>query len=128
MIHLHLTALIIAVILFIAVFAMYKKDNTKENKTAFILHMVLRLFYVIILVSGLIVYISNMEGISNANDHMRYGIKALLGLLSIGLMEVSIVRLKKQSAKANMILIVCIISIAATVVLGAILPLGMLSI
>lgn len=128
MIHLHLTALIIAVILFIAVFAMYKKDNTKENKTAFILHMVLRLFYVIILVSGLIVYISNMEGISNANDHMRYGIKALLGLLSIGLMEVSIVRLKKQSAKANMILIVCIISIAATVILGAILPLGMLSI
>lgn len=128
MIHLHLTALIIAVILFIAVFAMYKKNNTKENKTAFILHMVLRLFYVIILVSGLIVYIGNMEGISNANDHMRYGIKALLGLLSIGLMEVSVVRLKKQSAKANMILIVCIISIIATVILGAILPLGMLSI
>lgn len=127
MLHLHLTALIIAVILFIAVYAMYKKDNTKENKTALILHMVLRVFYVLILFSGIMVYVGNMEGISNAGDHMRYGIKALLGLFSIGFMEMAVVRLKKKSAKASMFLIICLVLIVATVILGSILPLGMLS-
>lgn len=127
MIHLHLTALIIAVILFVAVYAMYKKDNTKENKTALILHMVLRVFYVLVLFSGIMVYVGNMEGISNAGDHMRYGIKALLGLFSIGFMEMAVVRLKKQSAQASMFLIICLVLIVATVILGSILPLGMLS-
>lgn len=127
MVHLHLTALIIAFILFIVVYAMYKKDNTKENRTAFILHMVLRVFYVLVLFSGIMVYVNNMEGISNAGDHMRYGIKALLGLLSIGFMEMAVVRLKKHSAQATIFLVICLVLIVATVILGSILPLGILS-
>lgn len=127
MVHLHLTALIIAFILFIVVYAMYKKDNTKENRTAFILHMVLRVFYVLVLFSGIMVYVNNMEGISNAGDHMRYGIKALLGLLSIGFMEMAVVRLKKHSAQATIFLVICLVLIVATVILGSILPLGVLS-
>ena len=127
MLHLHLTAIIISFILFIAVYAMYKKNNTAENKPAFILHMVLRVFYLLVLFSGLMVYVGNMEGISNSDSHMPYGIKVLLGLLSIGFMEMAIVRLKKNSRKATVLLVVCLIAVIATVILGAMLPLGLLS-
>ncbi len=127
MLHLHLTAIIVGVILFIAVYGMYKKNNTAENKPALIMHMVLRVFYLLVLFSGIMVYVGNMEGISNAGSHMQYGIKALLGILSIGLMEIAIVRLKKNSAKANVLMVICIIAIIATVIMGSVLPLGMLS-
>ncbi len=49
MLHLHLTAIIVSFILFIAVYFMYKKNNTAENKPAFIMHMVLRVFYACII-------------------------------------------------------------------------------
>lgn len=127
MLHLHLTAIIVSFILFIAVYFMYKKNNTAENKPAFIMHMVLRVFYLLVLFSGIMVYVGNMEGISNAGSHMQYGIKALLGILSVGFMEMAIVRLKKNSAKANVLLVICLIAIVATVIMGAMLPLGMLS-
>ena len=127
MLHLHLTAIIVSVVLFIVVYAMYKSNNTSENKPAFILHMVLRVFYLLVLFSGIMVYVGNMEGISNAGSHMQYGIKALLGLLSVGAMEMAIVRLKKKSTSANVILIVSLVLIVATVIMGATLPLGMLS-
>ena len=127
MLHLHLTAIIVGVILFIAVYGMYKKNNTAENKPALIMHMVLRVFYLLVLFSGIMVYVGNMEGISNTGSHMQYGIKALLGILSIGLMEIAIVRLKKNSAKANILMVICIIAIIATVIMGSVLPLGMLS-
>lgn len=127
MLHLHLTAIIVGVILFIAVYGMYKKNNTAENKPALIMHMVLRVFYLLVLFSGIMVYVGNMEGISNAGSHMQYGIKALLGILSIGLMEIAIVRLKKNSAKANVLMVICIIAIIATVIMGSVLPLGVLS-
>lgn len=127
MLHLHLTAIIVSFILFIAVYVMYKKNNTAENKPAFIMHMVLRVFYLLVLFSGIMVYVGNMEGISNAGSHMQYGIKALLGILSVVFMEVTIVRLKKNSEKATMLLVICLIAIVATVIMGAMLPLGMLS-
>lgn len=127
MLHLHLTAIIVSFILFIAVYFMYKKNNTAENKPAFIMHMVLRVFYLLVLFSGIMVYVGNMEGISNAGSHMEYGIKALLGILSIGFMEMAVVRLKKNSAKATVLLVICLIAIVATVIMGAMLPLGMLS-
>ncbi|CDZ99173.1 hypothetical protein BN1048_00298 [Jeotgalicoccus saudimassiliensis] len=127
MLHLHLTAIIVAVILFIAVYGMYKKNNTRDNKAAFITHMVLRVFYLIVLFSGLMVYVGNMEGISNSGGHMTYGIKVLLGILTIGFMEMAIVRLKKNSAKATVLMVICLAVIIATVIMGATLPLGMLS-
>ncbi|MCK1976356.1 DUF1516 family protein [Jeotgalicoccus huakuii] len=125
MLHLHLTAIVISAVLFLVVFFMYKANNSPDNKPAKILHMVARLFYVIVLISGLVVYISNMEGISNMDGHMQYGIKALLGLLSIGFMEMAIVRLKKSATVWPMV--VALILIIATVIMGATLPLGILS-
>lgn len=125
MLHLHLTAIVVSAVLFLVVFFMYKANNSPDNKPAKILHMVARLFYVIVLISGLVIYISNMEGISNMDGHMQYGIKVLLGLLSIGFMEMAIVRLKKSATVWPMI--VALILIIATVIMGATLPLGILS-
>ncbi len=127
MLHLHLTAIIVSLILFIAVFAMYKKNNSSDNKPALILHMVLRVFYLLVLFSGIMIYVGNMEGISAAGSHMQYGIKALLGILSVVFMEVAVVRLKKHSASANVLLVVTLILIIAAVIMGSALPLGMLS-
>lgn len=125
MLHLHLTAIVLSAVLFLVVFFMYKANNSPDNKPAKILHMVARLMYVIVLISGLVIYISNMEGISNMDGHMQYGIKALLGLLSIGFMEMAVVRLKKSATVWP--LFVALILIIATVIMGATLPLGVLS-
>ncbi len=126
MIHLHITAIVVSIILFLVVYFMYRGNNTADNKVAKILHMVLRLFYLIVLFSGLMIYVGNMEGISNSGGHMQYGIKVLLGLLSVVFMEVSIVRLKKQSTSATMLMILTLVLIIATIVMGSVLPLGIL--
>ena len=126
MIHLHITAIVVSIILFLVVYFMYRGNNSADNKGAKILHMVLRLFYLIVLFSGLMIYVGNMEGISNSGGHMQYGIKVLLGLLSVVFMEVSIVRLKKQSTSATMLMILTLVLIIATIVMGSVLPLGIL--
>ena len=126
MIHLHITAIVVSIILFLVVYLMYRGNNSADNKVAKILHMVLRLFYLIVLFSGLMIYVGNMEGISNSGSHMQYGIKVLLGLLSVVFMEVSIVRLKKQSTSATMLMILTLVLIIATIVMGSVLPLGIL--
>ena len=126
MIHLHITAIVVSIILYLVVYFMYRGNNTADNKVAKILHMVLRLFYLIVLFSGLMIYVGNMEGISNSGSHMQYGIKVLLGLLSVVFMEVSIVRLKKQSTSATMLMILTLVLIIATIVMGSVLPLGIL--
>ena len=126
MIHLHITAIVVSIILFLVVYFMYRGNNTADNKVAKILHMVLRLFYLIVLFSGLMIYVGNMEGISNSGGHMQYGIKVLLGLLSVVFMEVSIVRLKKQSTSATMLMILTLVLIIATIVMCSVLPLGIL--
>jgi len=126
MIHLHITAIVVSIILYLVVYFMYRGNNTADNKVAKILHMVLRLFYLIVLFSGLMIYVGNMEGISNSGGHMQYGIKVLLGLLSVVFMEVSIVRLKKQSTSATMLMILTLVLIIATIVMGSVLPLGIL--
>ena len=126
MIHLHITAIVVSIILFLVVYFMYRGNNTADNKVAKILHMVLRLFYLIVLFSGLMIYVGNMEGISNSGGHMQYGIKVLLGLLSVVFMEVSIVRFKKQSTSATMLMILTLVLIIATIVMGSVLPLCIL--
>ena len=126
MIHLHITAIVVSIILYLVVYFMYRGNNSADNKVAKILHMVLRLFYLIVLFSGLMIYVGNMEGISNSGGHMQYGIKVLLGLLSVVFMEVSIVRLKKQSTSATMLMILTLVLIIATIVMGSVLPLGIL--
>lgn len=124
MLHLHLASIVIAVILFAVIYVSYKRDNSKDNKLAFILHMVNRVFYVIILFSGLVAYIQLMDPISGGGMHMEYGIKILLGLFTIAFLEIAVVRLKKGSSKATTLGLIAVIALIATISMGVYLPFG----
>ncbi|OFL49167.1 MULTISPECIES: YisL family protein [Nosocomiicoccus] len=126
MLHLHLTAIALAFVLFLITYFSYKGNPTSENRRAFILHMTLRLFYIIVLFSGVMIFIQNLSIIGNvSNGHMMYGLKALLGLGAIALMEMTLVREKKET-NVQMLLIIAIVVIIVTVLLGSYLPLGVL--
>lgn len=91
--------------------------------------MVLRVFLVIMLFSGLGIYVTAMDYIASLdNGHMEYGIKALLGLFTIGFIEMSLVSAKKQRKIMNVMMIIFIIVIIATIGLGAYLDMGTLNV
>lgn len=125
MIHLHLTTIILAVILYIVALVFYRKNS--PNNTGKMMHMILRADYIFLIFSGLIVYIQNMEGITASDSHMEYGIKALLGLITVGLMEMSLIKSNKNAPSANGLTIAFIIVVIATIALGIYLPLGPLN-
>src|SRR5699024_72922 len=109
MFHLHLTAIVITIILFLVTYFSYKKDPSRDNRRAFILYMTLRLFYIIVLFSSVIIFIQNLIIICNIYKvHMMYGIKPLLCLLTIELMEMTLVREKNQT-KVHTFLIIAIV-------------------
>lgn len=85
--HAHITTWVIAIILFIIAFALYKSGNQKGSK---IVHMILRLFYILIIVTGAFLFFK-YQSINPA----MYGIKLLDGLLVIGMLEMILSRLKK---------------------------------
>ena len=62
-------------------------DGTKGRK---ITHMIARLFYVLILISGVLLFVKYSSA-----DAALYGVKFLLGLLTIGMMEMVLVRSEK---------------------------------
>lgn len=120
MIHLHLTALILAIILFFITYNSidYPDGESKYSKP---LHMVLRLVYLIILFSGLMLFLDFGSG-----NQMLYGIKFLLGLITIGLMEMAIIKQRKKGTGRNL-LIGLIVFLVVTIALGIYLPMGPLS-
>jgi hypothetical protein len=110
MVHAHITAWLAGIILFFVAASMYKKGNGKAK----IIHMVLRLFYVLIVLSGVMIYMSLTL---TSEMHMWYGMKALAGLLVIGFMEMVLARTKKgKSTNVSWVLF--------AVVFGAVLYLG----
>lgn len=117
MAHLHITAWIIAFILLFIVYSMYKSDKSKPAK---ILHMILRLDYLVILYSGgsLFASYSNISG--------ELIIKVIAGIWTIAAIEMLTVKAKKgQQAKSWWIQFV--IAAAIAIILGfARLPLGIL--
>ena len=84
--HLHITTWVIALVVFLVAELMHR-----ESKGRKILHMVLRLFYILIIITGLTLFIAH-----SAFDPMEYGLKFLFGILTIGMMEMVLVRSKKQ--------------------------------
>ena len=126
MIHLHLTTIVLAVILYVIALVFYQKGG--QGNAGKMSHMILRADYIFLIFSGLIVYIQNMEGIGNMNGgHMFYGIKVLFGLAVVGLMEMSLIKTQKGAGAANTLKIIAIIVLVITVGLGIYLPLGPLS-
>ncbi|CAM2884920.1 YisL family protein [Salinicoccus roseus] len=120
MIHLHLTALVLAIILFIITYNSIDSPDG-ESKYSKALHMVLRLIYLIILFTGLMLFLDFSSG-----DQMMYGLKFLAGLITIGLMEMALIKQRKKGTGRNLV-IALVIFLIVTIALGIYLPAGPLS-
>jgi hypothetical protein len=108
MTHMHITAWLIAVILFFVAIA-YKK-NAKAFK---VLHMITRVFYILIILSGGILI----------SDFGAYAVKIIVGLIVIVLMEMILVRTKKEKSTTGL-WVAFVIAFIAVVYLGLSLPQG----
>ncbi|MGP4041845.1 YisL family protein [Gracilibacillus sp. D59] len=94
MIHLHITAWVVGLILLIVSYAMYK-NGSKAGK---IVHMILRLDLILILITGVILFISNLEVYTGLGGGTigEVVVKLLAGLWVIGSMEMLLVRTSKS--------------------------------
>lgn len=112
--HLHITTWVIGIVLFLAAAFM-----ARESKGRKIVHMVLRLFYILIIITGLTLFIEHSAG-----DAMMYGLKFLFGIVTIGMMEMVLVRSKKQKP-VTMFWALFAVSLFVTMFLGFLLPIGL---
>lgn len=111
--HLHITTWVIALALFFAAAMM-----TSANKGQKIVHMILRLFYILIIITGLGLFIE-----WSSADPMQYGMKFLFGLLTIGMMEMVLIRGKKQKS-TTLFWILFAVFLLVTMFFGFKLPVG----
>ena len=111
--HLHITTWVVALALFFAAVVM-----GTESKGRKIVHMVLRLFYILIIITGLALFIA-----WSSADAMQYGIKFLFGVLTIGMMEMVLVRGKKQKP-TTLFWVLFAVFLFVTMFFGFKLPLG----
>lgn len=79
--HLHITAWVIGIILFFVTYSMYKSGNPKAK----MLHMITRLFYLLIILTGGMLI----------TDFGAYAVKMIVGIIVIAAMEMVLVRTKK---------------------------------
>lgn len=112
--HLHITTWVIAVVLFLVAAFMHRDSKGRK-----IMHMVLRLFYILIIITGLTLFIE-----WSSSDPMVYGIKFLLGILTIGMMEMVLIRSKKQKP-VTMVWAFFVLFLFATMFIGFMLPIGL---
>lgn len=113
--HFHIFTWVVGIIIFLVSAVM--ANGTKGKK---ITHMIARLFYVLILISGVALFIKGMDYGRGA----EYGIKFLLGLLTIGMMEMVLVRSEKGK-KVTTFWILFFVFLFATMFYGFKLPMGM---
>ncbi|MCP8968250.1 YisL family protein [Ectobacillus ponti] len=118
MTHAHITAWVIGLILFFVARAMYSNRNGKAK----MLHMIVRLLYILIIATGLMLYM-NVSKYLTGNMHMWYGLKSLAGILVIGGMEMVLIRTRKGKSLAPVWLLLAVGFVAA-VFLGLSLPQG----
>ncbi|RNF38142.1 YisL family protein [Planococcus salinus] len=111
--HLHITTWVIALIVFLVAAVM-----GRESKGRKILHMVVRLFYILIIITGLALFIE-----WSSSDAMQYGLKFLFGILTIGMMEMVLVRSKKQKP-VTLFWILFAVFFFVTLFFGFKLPIG----
>ena len=109
--HLHITTWVIALILFFIAAVSAKKLTG--------VHMALRLFYILIIISGLALFMEHRDMIAATNDGsgMTYDMKVLFGVLVIGFMEMILVRKNKGKA-INIFWVLFAIALLVTLYLG----------
>ena len=107
--HLHITAWVLGVVLFlVAAFGVKAKA----------LHMVLRLMYIIIIITGGALFFE-----FSYIDDMMYGMKFLFGLLTIAMMEMVLVK-QKKGKKTTIFWILFVVFLLVTMFYGFKLPIG----
>ncbi|CAH0344436.1 hypothetical protein BCI9360_00691 [Bacillus sp. CECT 9360] len=109
MTHIHITTWVVALILFFVAVSM-----NKDAKGFKIVHMILRVFYVLIILTGFAL-IGSQFG--------YYAIKAIVGIIVIGMMEMILVRSKKGKS-TGALWAVFVVAFAAVLYLGLSLPQG----
>ncbi|MEI4791029.1 YisL family protein [Bacillus sp. FJAT-53060] len=115
--HLHITAWVLGIILFFVAFALVGK-NDKGSK---IVHMIVRVFYLLIIATGAELYVRT--GMKIPGFQGEYIGKMVLGILVIGLMELILVR-KKKGKSVTGVFIGFIVIVIVTILLGLRLPIG----
>jgi uncharacterized membrane protein SirB2 len=112
MTHTHLTSLVLSLIFLIIIAVLQNK-----GKNIKIWHMVLRATYILVIVTGGMLFFA-------ANSiPLSYYLKALLGIIMIGLFEMVIVR-KQKGKKTDVIWIAFSIVLVLLFALGFTLPMG----
>lgn len=108
--HLHITTWVVALILFFVALAIAKPK---------VVHMILRLFYILIIITGIAMFIEGMD----FGEGMLYGLKFLTGILVIGMMEMTLVKKAKAKPYTTFLVLVFVFFFIA-LFLGFKLPLG----
>ncbi|CAH0225066.1 hypothetical protein SRABI96_02510 [Peribacillus sp. Bi96] len=108
--HLHITVWVIGIILFFVTYSMLKSGNPKAK----ILHMITRLFYLLIFITGGMLI----------TDFGAYAVKMIVGIIVIAAMEMVLVRTKKGKSTSAM-WILFIVAFVFVLYLGLSLPQGL---
>jgi len=111
--HFHIFSWVVGILFFLVAAVM--ANGSKGRKIS---HMIARLFYVLIVISGLLLFMKY-----GGNDGALYGIKFLLGIVTIGLMEMVLVRSSKGK-KVSTFAILLFVFLIVTMFLGFKLPVG----
>lgn len=109
--HLHITTWVVGIVIFLIAAL-----SGKQSKG---LHMLLRLFYILIIITGGALFIKGMD----YGQGMLYGFKFLGGIFVIGMMEMVLVRQKKNKP-TTMFWVLFAVFLLITMFLGFKLPMG----
>lgn len=104
--HMHITAWALALILFVVALVLHNSGKEKASK---IVHMSLRLIYLLIIFTGVMML---TNGISSLHT-----LKIIGGVLVISMLEMILIGQKKQS-NTKSLWIILIISLIGTIFLG----------
>jgi phosphatidylserine synthase len=114
MTHAHITAWLITLILFVIALNLHKSGKVKGFK---ILHMIIRVFYLLIILTG------GMLLFSLYHISLLYILKAVAGLWIISLFELILIKSAKQE-KISILWTQFVVAFLIVLYLGLKLPLG----
>lgn len=112
--HLHIFSWVVGIIVFLI--AATQPLDSKGRK---ITKMVLRVFYILIIITGVALFIRYM----NMNAAL-YGVKFVFGIVTIGMMEMVLAR-QSKSKPTQLFWILFVVSLLITMFLGFKLPMGL---
>ncbi|MCC3355542.1 YisL family protein [Bacillus sp. REN16] len=114
--HAHITSWVVAIILFVIAATILNKAGKEKSQK--IVKMTLRLFYLFILATGFLLLFG---GVVIDGEYIG---KAILGILTIGFMEMILARSSKGKS-TGLFWALFVIVLVLTIALGAKLPLGL---